>query len=115
MGLKVTTDTKPVKVFRKDKEWNGSTFATYSIGISSKDKDGNWVNGYLDCQFKKGVELQNKEEIFVNNAFYICNKSGERVYSKLMITDFAKANSTPTDSEGFMQIPDGADDEMPFM
>lgn len=113
MGLKITTDGKPVKVFRKDKEWNGSTFPTYSIGVSSKDKDGNWVNGYIDCLFKKGVDIPNKTEITINNAFYVCNKSGDKVYNKLMITDFEMAYQDV--SNEFMQIPDGTDTELPFL
>ena len=56
MGLVVKTDGKPVTVYRQDKTANsGTTYQQYSLGVSSKDKDGNWVNGFIDCQFKKGV------------------------------------------------------------
>lgn len=119
MGLTVTSDEKGVKVIRKDKTWSGGTFATYSLMISSKVND-EWLNGFTDCVFKKGVEVENKAIIKINNAFYTVSKSGDRTYVKLMITDFdvikpgVPLNKPTVDSEGFMQIPDNIDEELPF-
>lgn len=95
MGLTVTADK--VKVYRNDSR----NFPTYSIGVSSKNKDGEWVMGFIECKFKKGVELQNKTEIKINNAFYVVEEYKEKKYVKLMITDF---NTT---DDSFMEVPDG--------
>lgn len=119
MGLKLTTDDKPVTIFRKDRTWSGGTFATYSAGVSSKDRDDNWVNGYVDVCFKKDVEVCNKAKITINNAFPVVRKSNDKVYLSWMITDFdvveegqpAPANDLA--NQGFMNIPEGAE-ELPF-
>lgn len=111
MGLKLTTDTKPVMIFRKDIEYNGSTFPAYSIGVSSKDKDGNWVSSYLDCTFKKGVSVENKTKIFIKNAFPVSSQGKDKVFTKWMITDFEIEGQTNND---FMNIPEGIQEEIPW-
>ena len=53
-------------------EYNGKEI--YSIGLSKKDMNGNYVNGYINCRFKKDVHLKNKTLINIKNAwldFYI--------------------------------------------
>ena len=121
MGLKVTTDGKPVTIYRKDKTTSsGKTFATYSIAVSSKDKDGNWTNGYLDCAFKKDVELNNKAKINITNSFYTVNEYNGKKYLKLFIMAFEVVEQgevqpqSPSNDDGFMNIPDGLDAELPF-
>ena len=60
----------PVMVFKRENQ--GHTF--YSIGISRKDRNGNYINGYIDCRFKKGIELENQTRIYIKKAwldFYI--------------------------------------------
>lgn len=117
MGLKLTTDEKAVMVFRKDKEYQGGTFATYSIGVSSKDRDDNWVNGYIDVAFKKGVELQNKSKINIENAFPVVRSYNGKVYTSWMITEFTvvdEGEKAPLENQGFMNVPQGMDDELPF-
>lgn len=117
MGLTVTSDDKGVKVFAKEKNGANGTFKTYSVGISSKQND-EWVNGYIDVLFKKGVDVANKSVIKINNAFYVCSKYNDKVYNKLMITDFDVI--TPGESpvtvndDGFMNIPDDIADSLPF-
>lgn len=57
----------PVMIFKND---NGY----YSIGLSKKNQDGTRANGYMPCQFKKGVELENQTRIYIKSAwlnFYI--------------------------------------------
>lgn len=112
MGLTVTSDDKGVKVYVKNKEWSGGSFKTYSIGISSKGKDGNWVNGYLDAQFKKddANKITNKCKIHIKNAFFTVSESNGKKYTKLFITEFdvLEAGETPNDSaDGFVSIDDG--------
>lgn len=55
----------PVMVFAR--EYQGRTY--YSIGLSKKDKNGNWINGYKECQFKKDVKVENKTQIYIKKAW----------------------------------------------
>lgn len=118
MSLRVTTDGKPVTVYANEKTTqNGGKFTTYSIGVSSKDKDGNWINGFLDCQFKKGVEVAHKSKIEISNSFYTVNEYNGKKYLKLFIMDFNVVDgpsTAPVDMDSFMNIPDGISDELPF-
>lgn len=54
-----------VTVYRYDGQYG----TIYSIGVSNKKQDGSYENGYLQARFKKGVELENKTEIYITNAF----------------------------------------------
>ena len=118
MGLTVTTDDKGVKVFANEKEGPNGKFTLYSIGVSSKNKDGSWVNGYRPCRFKKGVSVANKTKIKINSAFFCSSKGGDKVYVSLMITNFdvlEPGETASEDAESFMKIPDNIDEEVPFL
>lgn len=121
MGLKTVTDGKAVTVYRKDRDTqNGGKFTTYCIGIASKDKEGNWVNGFIDCQFKKGVEVNNKAKIEITNSFYTVSEYNGKKYTKLFILDFTvtEDGEVPVSQEeidmSFMTIPDEVSDMLPF-
>lgn len=63
----------PVTIFRNDNQYG--TF--YKVGLSKKDMNGNYVNGYKDVRFKKGVEIENKTKIYIKSAwldFYVKDK-----------------------------------------
>ena len=67
------TNNYPVMIFKR--EYQGNTF--YNLGLSKKDKDGNYVNGYMPCQFKNGISLEDKTKIFIKSAwlsFYLKDK-----------------------------------------
>jgi len=54
------------------KGYNGRRI--YNLGLSKKDQNGEYVNGYILAQFKKGVVLENKTKIEIEDAwltFYI--------------------------------------------
>lgn len=121
MALKVVTDNKPVTVYRQDKtSSNGVAYTQYSLGVSSKDKDGNWVNGFLDCQFKKDVNVPNKAKIEITNSFYTVSEYNGKKFLKLFVLDFniveGGAPAPVPSGDGFMNIPDGLDDSegLPF-
>ena len=120
MGLRITTDGKPVTVYRQDKTANsGTTYQQYSLGVSSKDKDGNWVNGFIDCQFKKGVDIPNKSKINIKNAFYTVSEYNGKKYYKIFVMEYemeeAGASPVVMDADGFLNIADGLDEEAPFL
>ena len=63
----------PVMIFR-------STYDNkyyYKMGLCKKMQDGKYINGYIMCRFKNGVELEDKTKIYIKNAwldFYIKDK-----------------------------------------
>ena len=121
--MKLTED-KGVRVYKKEKQWSGGTFYTYSLSVASKDKDGNWLNAYIDCQFKKSDEdkITNKCKIKISNAFPVISNYQNKNYVKWMILDFevVEQGETATDPnamvnlDSFMEIDDSIGDEVPF-
>ena len=121
MGLKVVTDGKPVTIYRQDKESQGGIkYTQYSIGVASKNANGEWVNGFIDCQFRKGVDIPNKSKIFINNSFYTVSEFNGKKYYKIFVMDYqmesagTSVNNLPTNDMGFLNIPDGIAEENPF-
>ena len=118
MGLTVKTDDKGAMVFANEKEGANGKFTLYSIGVNTKNQNGEWTNGYLSCRFKKGVEIANKTKIKINSAFFTATKSGGKTYVSLMITDFEllEAGSTAGNAaDEFVKIPEEVDEEVPFL
>ena len=61
------------KIFRKD--FNGKPI--YKIGLSKKNQDGSYTNGYMLCSFKKGTDIPDKSYINIKQAwvdFYLKEK-----------------------------------------
>ena len=64
----------PVMIFVK--EYNGNTY--YNMGLSKKDQNGNYINGYISARFKKGTQIDDKKKIYIKDAwldFYLKDKS----------------------------------------
>ena len=62
-----------VMIFKR--EYEGNTF--YSIGLRKKNQDGTYTNGYMPCQFKKDVAIENQTKIYIKKAwlsFYLKDK-----------------------------------------
>lgn len=55
----------PIVIFRRD--FNERSY--YRFGLSRKTQTGEYENGYMDCQFKKDVDLPNKTKIMVKSAW----------------------------------------------
>ena len=119
MGLKIITEQTPVTVYVNERQTQNGTFKTYSIGVSSKDKDGNWVNGFLPCNFRKGTEIANKSKINITNAFMTGSEYNGNTKPKIFVLDYEVVEGgqpapAPNGDMGFMNIPDGIADELPF-
>lgn len=117
--MKLTEDKK-VRIFRKDREGKNGTFATYSMGVSSKNQDGTYIKGYIDCSFKKGVDIPNATDITITNAFPVVREYNGKTYVSWMITEYeivgegqAPVNNTDPDM-GFVNIPENIDADLPF-
>lgn len=71
-------------IFRND--YNGKPF--YSIGLVKKDKDGNYVNGYMNVSFKKDVELENQTKIHINKAWIDFYNKDRKTFPYIFISEF---------------------------
>lgn len=67
-------------------EYNDKPF--YTIGLSKKDKNGNYINGYMNVSFKKGVELENKTRIKIKEAWMDFYKKDVKTIPIIFINDF---------------------------
>ena len=110
MGLTLKSDEKGVMVFANEKEGANGKYTLYSIGVSSKDSNKNWVNGFLNVRFKKGVEVANKTKIKINNAFPTVTKSGDKTYVSFMITDFENLDN----GDSWVDMSNVKDEDLPF-
>lgn len=110
MGLTLKTDDKGVMVFANEKESEKGKYTLYSIGVSSKDIKNEWVSGYLNVRFKKGVSVPNKSKIKINNAFPVVTKVGDKTYVSFMITDFENLD----EKEEWVNVDNVPDNELPF-
>ena len=71
-------------VFRNEYEGKVS----YKIGLSKKNKDGQFDKGYIPVRFKQGVELNNQTRIKINEAWLSFNTHEKKTYPYIFINDF---------------------------
>lgn len=60
----------------------------YSIGMSKKDVNGNYISGCMSCRFTKGVDIPDKSKILIHKGwvdFYLKDKI---TYPYLFISEF---------------------------
>lgn len=70
------------------KEYEGRKL--YSIGLSKKNKNGGYDNGYISARFRKGVELEDKTRIKVKESWLSFNKNENKTFPFIFINDFEK-------------------------
>ena len=75
---------KDEMIFKK--EFNGRI--NYSLGLSKKDKEGKYVNGYITVQFKKGVEVENQTKIKIKEAWIGFNVHEKKTFPYIFVNDF---------------------------
>ena len=113
----------PIKVFSK-------TFGdnkVYSLGISRKDIKGNYLSGYLEARFRKGVEVNTDKKIYIKDAwldFYLDKERKTRLF--IFINQFeyvedvvknTKVNNDPWEGMGKSFTSDDVElspDDYPF-
>lgn len=74
------------------KEYEGRKL--YSIGLSKKNKDGGYDNGYISARFKKDVELENKTRIKVKESWLSFNVNENKTFPFVFINDFEILSET---------------------
>ena len=75
---------KEEMLFKQEKE----NRRFYSIGLSRKDKNGNYINGYITVVFKKDVDIPNKTKIKIKEAWLGFNIKDKITYPHIFINDF---------------------------
>lgn len=86
-------ENEEVMIFKSSK-------GNYSIGLSRKDRNGNYFNGYFPCQFKNGIEVKNKTKIKLKNSFISFYLKDEKTIAYLMILDFEEVE----DKENYFEL-----------
>lgn len=92
--------TGQIKLWRKEIEKDGNEYVFYSTTIGNKDKDGNYVNAYLDVVFPtnepKTAYFSGKDDMNIDlkDAFLSTRKRGERVSLVLVVTKWAKVSQS---------------------
>lgn len=71
-------------IFRNDYEGR----AYYKIGLSKKDENGNYINGYMDCRFKSGTDLPNNTKIEIKKAWIGFGVKDKKTYPHIFISEF---------------------------
>ena len=77
----------PVMVFRNEFD----SGISYSTTISHKNIDGEYENAFINLRFKKNVDVENKQQIIIKDAWldYYQNKDGKTVFY-IFVNDFDK-------------------------
>lgn len=78
------TNDKEVMIFRS--EYEGKVF--YTIGLSKKNQDGSYTNGYMPCQFKNGINLANQTKIKIGKAWLSFYLKGKKTVPYVFISEF---------------------------
>ena len=103
-----------VMVFRYDGQYGSS----YSIGLSKKDQNGKYINGYMPVRFRKGAELENKTEIEITKAWLDFNVKDKKTYPFIFISEFKTLNEEKQDNtkeyEDFGKEIELTDEDYPF-
>lgn len=102
--MNITNDNQ-IMIFRR--EYQGNVF--YSIGLSKKNQDGTYTNGYMPCQFKKNVEVEDRTKMYIKKAwlsFYLKDKATIPYIfiSEYTTVEQAIDNSKKTDNEVLQQV-----------
>ena len=96
--------TGKMKVFRKELCWTNNegkveTRVVYSTTISSKDKDGKYVNGYMDVKFPnkepkdKDITKTDYEfiDIDISDGFLSTRKTKDNLRFEIVVLKWKKA------------------------
>ena len=67
-------------------EYNDKPY--YTMGLSKKDKSGNYIKGYINVNFKKGVVLSNMTKIRIKSAWLDFYKKDVQTIPYIFINDF---------------------------
>lgn len=84
------------RVFAKERDG----WTSYTLGVSSKDKDGKWKNAYQPIRFKSGVNVPNGTDIEFKAFPTVKERTVDgqnRNYIVWQILNFSVVNEMPTE------------------
>ena len=90
---------KPIMVFKR--EYNGRVY--YSLGISKKEMNGTYTNGYMPCEFKKGVSVNDKTRIYLKNAFLTFYLKDKQTVPYIKILEYETVEETIQSSKDIFE------------
>ena len=111
--MNISTDF-PVMIFKN--EYQGNTF--YSLGLSKKDTEGKYINGYMPCQFKKSVSVEDKTKIYIKSAWLTFYLKEKETKPYIFINEFETVEETiqkskePTEAQILNSV---VNDEDPYV
>lgn len=76
--MNIQTD-KTYMVFKKEGQYG----PMYSIGVSKKNQDNSYTNGYIPVRFRKDIELEDRTNIYIKKAwldFYLTKDKKTSLY-----------------------------------
>lgn len=79
------------------KEFEGRKL--YSIGLSKKNKNGGYDNGFMSVRFKKDVVVNNKTRIKLKDAWLSFNTNEGKTFPFIFINDFEIISETNPSAE----------------
>ena len=88
-----------VMVFRRDNEFG--TF--YKIGLTKKNKDGKYINGYKDIRFKKGVNIPDRTKIYIKKAWLDFYVKDNRTYDYIFCSEFETLDNVINDTAASLE------------
>ena len=100
--MKIAQDEEVI-IFKNDKDY-------YSIGLSRKDRNNQVYYGYMQCQLKKGLSVENNTRIKIKNAFISFYLKDEKTIPYLMVVDFEIAPK----KENYAKLKGENEENLPF-
>ncbi len=82
--MNIQTD-KPKTIYKYTTK-DGKEF--YSLGISKKKQDGSYENGFINCRFKKDINLENKTKILIKGGWLDFYVKDRITYPFIFINEF---------------------------
>lgn len=76
----------------------------YKVGLSKKDVNGNYINGYKDIRFKKGVELADKTKIYIKKAWLDFYQKDKKTIDYIFCSEFEEVAETIANSKSDSEI-----------
>lgn len=92
--------------------YNNGTWTSYSIGVSSKDKDGKYINGFQPIRFKTGDSVPDRSVINYK-AFPTTVKGKDKPVVIWQILEYTIAGemASPDEPDGYTAL---SNDDIPF-
>lgn len=101
-------------IFKNEKDGKVS----YSIGLSKKNEEGNYENGYFPVRFRRGVSLEDKTKIKIKQAWLDFFKLEKRTFAYIFINDFeidnGEQNKEEKSFDNWGSAKDIEPDDLPF-